>query len=197
MNSNNLNKLSLILISCFLYSCVNPSARKTNDNRSSTSIRTNAKQLLKDSIQLYSSINSTDTADISKISITLDRRTNLVTPIIKIDSFDDNSLFIKEIEIRIKGTILKIVQDTNGSSYVFNNGIQFYRTRYLSEMLTKQSDLSVDYGNAEYYCFENSKKIAIIATPERWSGLADSFMLWQIIDLDNRSFIEVVKKREW
>ena len=102
-----MNKSSLILIFCFFYSCVNPITNKTNNVKSSSiTIKAQTKKIKEDDVQLYSLANSADVSSEPKIPFAFNKHT-LVTPIIEIKSFDDDSLFIKEIKIHIKRISLK------------------------------------------------------------------------------------------
>ena len=191
-----MNNFLLLLACCFCYGCKHSTAIKNaNEIELSNVIATSREKSLRDSVKFYSTFNSVDLINSVSPFFDYDKNIFFVKPVIEVNNLDNDTLFFKEVTIKTKSFTIKILEDVNLNSYVFNQNNQFFRIRYLSELLTKESDLTIDYRMAEYYLFANSTKIAIVATPERWSGLADSFVLCQIVDLKNKEFIQVVKKR--
>lgn len=115
--------------------------------------------------------------------------------IIKSDYYDDVEKFmIRETEILIQDKIKLSVFYKSEQKYIYvYNHIPLKIKNYYGEMYNSDSDINFFFDNRD--CYEISKsKFLMREQPSRWSGLANQYDIYQIVDLDKMELIQFAER---
>jgi hypothetical protein len=112
------------------------------------------------------------------------------------NDYENEKVFIREYEIKIADTLLLTVLKKQSKGNVYDyvylyQGKNFTVINYFGEMFSKKSELNFDFESRKAYKISKDK-LLLREQPSTWSGLANQFDFFQVVDLKNMELSQFV-----